>query len=204
MDDERTVQGVNAGDWDDAALWAASLDGDSRAFATLFARHRDRVFRSAARLTGSTADADDVAAAAFLELWRRRDRVRLVEGSVIPWLLVTVSNLARNHRRTRRRYRAVLDRLPTRDPDDGSGEILSRLDHRAGHSELSRALRSVSALDATLLVLTAVEGCTVAEAAAALGLSTSAANSRLSRSRTRLRSRLTLSRELTTIREESP
>lgn len=97
---------------DDAGPWARSLDGDGAAFAELYDRHRDRVFRHAARLVTSQHDAEDVLAAAFLELWRRRGDVRLVGGSVLPWLLVTTSNVARNVGRGTRRYRTLLDRLP--------------------------------------------------------------------------------------------
>lgn len=57
-------------DRDDADLWARSLRGDGRAFAGLFDRHRDRVFRSVLRLVVTTHEAEDVVATTFLELWR--------------------------------------------------------------------------------------------------------------------------------------
>ncbi|NHB83951.1 hypothetical protein G7085_02790 [Tessaracoccus sp. HDW20] len=64
------------------------------------------------RLVDRTADAEDAVAVAFLELWRRRDAVRVVQGSVLPWLLVTATHATRNLSRSSRRYRALLDRLP--------------------------------------------------------------------------------------------
>lgn len=87
----------------------------------LFDRHRDRVFGHACRLVESRYDAEDVTASAFLELWRRRGDVRLVEGSVLPWLLVTTGNVARNSRRGTRRYRQFLSRLPPRGVCAGHG-----------------------------------------------------------------------------------
>lgn len=96
----------------DSALWDRSLAGDGDAFGVLFDRHRDRVFRHACRLAQTRHDAEDVVAAAFLELWRRRAEVRLVDGSVLPWLLVTSTNLGRNVARGTRRYRQLLERLP--------------------------------------------------------------------------------------------
>ena len=53
---------------DDAGPWARSLDGDGEAFAMLYDRHRDRVFRHATRLVADQHDAEDVLTAAFLEL----------------------------------------------------------------------------------------------------------------------------------------
>ncbi len=73
----------------DSTLWGRSLTGDGEAFDVLFDRHRDRVFRHACRLADTRQDAEDAVASAFLELWRCRAKVQLVDGSVLPWLLVT-------------------------------------------------------------------------------------------------------------------
>ncbi len=99
----------------DEVLWDRSLTGDGEAFGLLFDRHRERVFRHACRLADTRQDAEDVVASAFLELWRCRAKVRLVDGSVLAWLLVTTTNLGRNAARSRRRYRQFLDRLPVRN-----------------------------------------------------------------------------------------
>ena len=84
----------------EAALWSAARQADERAFAGVFDLHRDRVFRHAMRLADTRADAEDVVAMAFTDLWRRRDDVRVVDGSVLPWLLVTAANLSRNSHRS--------------------------------------------------------------------------------------------------------
>ncbi|HQU00577.1 MAG TPA: sigma factor, partial [Acidimicrobiales bacterium] len=70
------------------------------------------MFRHALRMTANVHDAEDVTAGAFFELWRRQKSVRVVDGSVLPWLLVTTTNLARNLTRGLRRYRALIDSLP--------------------------------------------------------------------------------------------
>jgi RNA polymerase sigma-70 factor (ECF subfamily) len=71
----------------DSGLWSRGVDGNGSAFGELFDIHHDRVFRHAYRLVENRHDAEDVTATAFLELWRRRADVRLVDGSVLPWLL---------------------------------------------------------------------------------------------------------------------
>lgn len=98
--------------FDESVAWRRALDGDGEAFGRLFDAHSARVFRHARRLTSDVHDAEDVVAAAFLELWRRRRDVRTVNDSVLPWLLVTATNLSLNHGRGLRRYRSLLDRLP--------------------------------------------------------------------------------------------
>jgi RNA polymerase sigma-70 factor (ECF subfamily) len=175
----------------DSALWSRCLDGDGAAFGALFDRHGDRVHRHAYRLVENRHEAEDVTATAFLELWRRRADVRLVEGSVLPWLLVTATNVARNVRRAARRHRQLLDVLPRSEnaPDAAAAFFEARpldgIDHR-----LAFALRSLSSADLRLVTLVILEGYPVADAAAVLGLKPAATKTRLHRARARLRAAL--------------
>lgn len=168
-------------------LWQRSLNGEADAFASIFDRHRDRVFRQACRLLDGLDDAEDVSAAAFLELWRRREDVRLVNGSVLAWLLVTTTNLSRNAVRARRRHRAFLAKLP-REERVASAETQAVDGTALGISpELRAALRSLPEQDLHLLSLVAFEDLSLADAAAALDITPSAAKTRLHRVRERLR-----------------
>jgi RNA polymerase sigma-70 factor (ECF subfamily) len=167
------------------ALWLRSLNGDGEAFGRVFDRHRGRVFRHAYRLCGERHDAEDVMSAAFLELWRRRERVRLVEGSVLPWLLVTTTNLACNSRRSVFRYRRLLNSLPrTEGISHVTGESVF-LD--AMESDVANALRTLNALDMQLVSLVIFEDYTLAAAAAVLNLTPGAAKTRMHRARQRMK-----------------
>lgn len=174
---------------DEPTLWGDALAGDGEAFGQIFDRHKDRVFRHALRLVDQRADAEDVTASTFLELWRRQHDVRVVNGSLLPWLLVTTTNLTRNIHRSTRRHRALLARLPRPGPTTDPAQAY--LDSHAFDGldpELASALRDLPLLDQQLLGLTALEGFSLEEAGLALGLSTSAVKSRLHRLRRRLRS----------------
>lgn len=175
---------------DEQADWSAALAHDPAAFARLFDRHRDAVFRQALRLLPQAADAEEVASAAFFELWRRRADVRLVDGSVRPWLLATAANLARNSHRTRVRREAFLKRL-TFEHVDRSQHAFERIDEDVLRSDLAQALARLSPPDVALVTLTALEGYRVAEVAGLLGLSDGAARVRLHRAHRRLRDLLT-------------
>lgn len=184
----RTLRGVSGSDGTEST-WTRARDGDGAAFGALFDEHRDRVYRHALRLVESRSDAEDVMAIAFLELWRRRASVRLVDGSPLPWLLVTTSNAARNLRRGRVRYRRLLDKLE-RTPDDGTdaGDLVAGapLDHLS--DELASALRSLSRVDLALVTLVVWDGYSIGEAALVTGLTPAAAKARLHRARTKVRS----------------
>lgn len=172
---------------DEAAAWHEAKAGDGTAFARLFDLHGNRVYRHALRFTGDVHDAQDVAAAAFLELWRNRTKVRVVDGSVLPWLLVTASNLGLNQGRGLRRYRAFLGRLPRQEQLAASAEVeaLQRADWDVSPSLLS-GIRGLSPTDQQLLALVGLEDYSLRAAAQALGLTEQAARSRWQRIRRRL------------------
>ena len=174
----------------DEGLWHQSLLGQGDAFGTLYDRHRDRVFRHAYRLCGNHHDAEDIMAASFLELWRRRKHVRVVEGSILPWLLVTTTNVARNRARAAARYQRLLNSLPrnqeTGDPAaDPSRRYQNQLDQ-----DLAQALATLTPEDLHLVSLIVFEEHTITAAAAVLGLTPAAAKSRIHRARQRLRAAL--------------
>jgi RNA polymerase sigma factor (sigma-70 family) len=171
--------------------WRRACADDGRAFASLFDQHRDRVFRHCLRLVDNPHDAEEVTATSFLELWRRRNSIILVNDSVVPWLLVSASNIARNVRRGTRRYRTLLDTLPrTVDAEDYRQRALVDGVDSDDENALMREIKSLNQKDAALLVLVVLEDYQIADAALLLGLSPGAARTRLHRAKTKLRERL--------------
>jgi RNA polymerase sigma factor (sigma-70 family) len=171
----------------DDAVWRRVVAGEARAYGQIWDRHRDRVFRPLIVRGSAPGDAEDLTAVVFLELWRRRGAVRFVDGSLLPWLIVTAQNVLRNADRAQRRYRRFLAALP--DPPqvpDHAEHIAEQNDERL--VRLRSAIAAAKPADARLLAMTALEGFTVREAADALGLTESAAKMRLSRLRADLRS----------------
>lgn len=164
---------------DDAHDWALARAGEGEAFGRIFDRHRDRVFRHGLRLVDRVADADDLVAITFLEAWRRRDDLRIVDGSVLPWLLVTATNAAHNLRRSSRRYRALLAKLP---PEPAGADHADAFDDGEAHA----ALRELGLIDRQILTLCVLEGYSERDAATALGTPVGTVKSRLARARTRL------------------
>lgn len=173
-------------DSEDVGLWSRSIGGDGAAFGELFDRHRDRVFRHAYRLSGARHNAEDIMSMAFLELWRRRGKVRLVEGSVLPWLLVTTTNIARNSGRAAFRYGRLLRSLPRSEDALDAAAGGSHMDEGADEN-VALALGTLNATDLQLVSLVIFEEYTLAAAAAALNLTPGAAKTRMHRARQRMK-----------------
>ena len=172
----RTLQGMDVEDWQRARV------GDGRAFGRIFDRHKDRIRRHAHGLTSQSFDAEDIVAITFLEAWRLRSRVRLVDGSTLPWLLVTATYTANNFRRSARRYARALEHLP--EPQTVQAENYSDL-------AATRALAGLSIDDQKVITLCVLFDYSAAEAASVLNVPIGTIKSRLSRAKARLTTELT-------------
>jgi RNA polymerase sigma-70 factor (ECF subfamily) len=94
----------------DAELVAASLAGDRAAFGALLERHYARIHGLAWRLTGSRADADDIAQDVCCALVEKIGSFR-GEAKFTTWLCGIVFNACRDHRRRRRSFAGLTERL---------------------------------------------------------------------------------------------
>lgn len=167
----------------DAEDWTLALQGDGEAFGRVFDRHGDRIFRHSLKLVPLPHDAEDVVAVAFFEAWRRRESVRFVHGSLLPWLLVTATNASRNLNRSARRYQSLLARLPAPEPAPDHADGF-------GDSEAVIALRRLSLAHQHVITLCVLEGLSEADAASVLGVAQGTVKSRLWRARQRLAAEL--------------
>ncbi|MBA3056102.1 MAG: sigma-70 family RNA polymerase sigma factor [Sphingomonadales bacterium] len=98
------------GDDPDADLLAAAISGDRDAFAALLQRHYNRIHGLAWQLTGSRADADDIAQDVCCILVEKIGGFR-GEARFTTWLCGIVFNACRDLHRRRRSLRGLTDRL---------------------------------------------------------------------------------------------
>lgn len=185
---ERTLWGMGTELVNEPALWELARGGDSGAFGMLYDRHRDRVFGQALRIMRSAHDAEDVTAVVFLELWRRRKSVNLVNDTLIGWLLVTTNNMCKNLVRSMRRYKAVIDRIPPSElePSMEFDRVDEELDSIARGRHVTSAFAQLSTNDQNIITLCVLEEFSLAEAAEALRIPVGTVKSRLSRAKQRL------------------
>lgn len=160
--------------------------GSVQALGHLYERHAERVYWTAFRVTGSTAEAEEVLQDVFVglpEALRRFDERRPLE----PWLgrvaLRAALNRIRGKERRHRREAAYAARLSSK-AGLGSGQ---RTDARL---DLERALKRLPQELRLVLMLKEVEGYSHAEIAELLGIPPGTSASRLSRALERLRTNL--------------
>ncbi|WIM93901.1 RNA polymerase sigma factor [Actinoplanes oblitus] len=158
----------------------------------LFDKHSRAVYNHAFRLTGSWSLAEEITQQTFLTAWQRRDRIRLVDGSPLPWLLVTAGHHARTEQRTLTRWRNRLFRSPATEIEaDPADDVAGRLDDERRMRSVLAALRELPRAEREAVALCLWSGVGYPEAAAALGVTETAVRSRVSRARARLTRLLT-------------
>ncbi|MEE9563215.1 MAG: sigma-70 family RNA polymerase sigma factor [Thermoanaerobaculia bacterium] len=166
--------------------------GDTDAFRELVDRHSRTLFKTAYRLTGNEADADDLVQEAFLRAYRKLDRFdgRSQFGT---WLYRITVNCGMDlmRKKSRRNARAaidegvVLDSMATEDP---------RPDRLALSGEIGRAvesvLRTLSPMERAAFVLRHFEGRSIAEIGGLLGARSGATKHAIFRAVKKLRAAL--------------
>jgi RNA polymerase sigma factor (sigma-70 family) len=136
-------------------------------------------------------DALDLTAETFLVAWRRRAELPADSGDARAWVFGVargcLANLARGDRRSQRLGQRLIEASQVATLPDPARIHEGRVDNR----QVRQALDELSANDRELVTLTAWEGLTPTQAGVLLGLTPTAARSRLHRARLRLRASLT-------------
>ncbi len=152
----------------------AAIDVPDFAYQAAFERHWDDVFRFSLAWTNDWAAAEDVAQDAFLRLWQNRATLDW-DRPVLPWLLVAARRLATD------RFRSLRRRVMPRSTESTFDEAM-----RDAWLDVQSAMTALSPLERSALVLTAVEGWSYAEVAAAVGTTDGALRAAVSRAREKL------------------
>ena len=149
----------------DSSLIAAAAAGDREAFAKLLDRHYDRIHGLAWQLTGSRADADDIAQDVCCTLVEKIGSYR-AEARFTTWLYGITFNACRDWRRRRRSFGAFSEKLAVlvglAEQPDGR-DLYDAVWIKSAIARLKPALRDTA-------VLVAGQQLTHAEAAEILGI----------------------------------
>jgi RNA polymerase sigma factor (sigma-70 family) len=172
----------------DAELIARTAS-EPEAFAAVFDRHYDAIFRYATARLGST-DGEEVAAQTFLEAFAAVARYDASRPDARPWLFGIATNLIRHRRRSRARSAVaqarVRARLAAAAPVDETEAVELADDAR----RLLEVCDRLPAAERDVLTLLVWADLSYAQIAAALGVPIGTVRSRLHRARRAVRAQL--------------
>lgn len=160
-----------------------SLGTTEAGFSRIFDRLRPQILAYCLRRT-STHDADDATSEVFTIAWRRRHDMPGGDQT-LPWLYGVARNVVSDQwRGARRRRNLIAKATGFREPGPRGPEdvLIEHEDYR----HLRAALTRLGELDREVLLLSAWEGLTYSEIAAAIGASLAAVDKRIARAKERL------------------
>jgi RNA polymerase sigma-70 factor (ECF subfamily) len=176
----------------EAQLIARAQRGDEEAFAALFEAHKRRVYSLCLRMTGNTAEAEDLTQEAFLQLFRKISTFR-GESAFSTWLHRLAVNVVLMHLRKKGLQQISLDEVDTsqdepvkRDYGSDDQRLIGSVD-RIG---LQKAIGDLPPGYRAVFVLHDVEGYEHNEIAEIMKCSVGNSKSQLHKARMKLRDRL--------------
>jgi RNA polymerase sigma-70 factor (ECF subfamily) len=176
----------------EAQLIARAQRGDEEAFATLFEAHKRRVYSLCLRMTGNTAEAEDLAQEAFLQLFRKIATFR-GESAFSTWLHRLAVNVVLMHLRKKGLQQISLDEVDSSQDEPVKRDYGSDDRRLVGSVERIRLQRAIADLPPgyrTVFVLHDVEGYEHNEIAEIMNCSVGNSKSQLHKARMKLRERL--------------
>lgn len=173
----------------ESLLTRLSDDLDS-GFVDLFTAHRKLVYSTALRVSGRSADAEDLTAETFLRAYRAlrgysRERIAALEPRA--WLVRILLNVWHNARRTASRRPQAAPLEGSADPIDPQETGERAAQRKQTGEELARHLSRLPETQRVAVVLRHVSGFSLAEIAAVLGCPEGTVKSHISRGLARLR-----------------
>jgi RNA polymerase sigma-70 factor (ECF subfamily) len=170
----------------DTALWLASAEGDQRAFSELYERHARTIYNYLFRRLADWSEAEDLTAVVFLEAFRRRSDVVVVEGKLVPWLYGIATNVLRNRRRALWRHRRLLEQLSSQPSAEAAPDVAARTEATAQMRSVLTQIARLPRRQQDVVALCVWSGLSYEEAATALGVPVGTVRSRLARARAAL------------------
>ena len=173
-------------------LIARAQRGDEEAFAALFEAHKRRVYSLCLRMTGNTAEAEDLTQEAFLQLFRKISTFR-GESAFSTWLHRLAVNVVLMHLRKKGLQQISLDEVDTSQDEPVKRDYGSddrRLTGSVDRIGLQKAIADLPPGYRAVFVLHDVEGYEHNEIAEIMKCSVGNSKSQLHKARMKLRERL--------------
>jgi RNA polymerase sigma factor (sigma-70 family) len=182
---------------DDVELLSRAQAGDRLAFADLYDRHVRPTYWQVYSVVRDAGEAEEITQDVFVTAWRRIRTITPVDGSLLPWLLVTARYTALNaYRRASRRQGHLLGVTLDGDAPEGAESSVEReVEAAQVRAEIDKAVAALAPNDRRLYELCVEGDRTYQQAARELGVTHAVVRNRLHRLRTRLRADLRSMRE---------
>ncbi len=164
--DTRTNLGGQRAADREKALVERAIKHDRVAFAQLYDRFVDKIYKYIYYKVGNKTDAEDLTGQVFLKAWEAIGHYRWTERPFAAWLYRIAHNLVVDHFRTRKDSTPLDDILSLEHPGTDLDEIIQ---HHLTADVLRHALRRLTRDQQQVIILRFLEGYNTAEVAEMMG-----------------------------------
>jgi RNA polymerase sigma-70 factor (ECF subfamily) len=149
----------------DEDLISLLVEGDARAFATLYDRHGRAAYSLAYRMMGEKQAAEDLVQDALLKVWRGAESYRTERGSVRTWILSIVHNRGIDQLRSLASRRRTQERVEASAPTSQPSEAFAETWRNSRREQVREALSTLPPEQVKILELAYFSGYTHVEIA---------------------------------------
>jgi RNA polymerase sigma-70 factor, ECF subfamily len=166
--------------------------GNTRRFAVLVERHKDRALTLALRLVGSRGEAEELVQDAFLRAFRNLDKFR-GDARFSTWFYRILYNLCMTRVTRRKPSPAALEELDERmlEAAPGEGGVFEQLEEAELHAMLEEGIRGLPERYKTVVTLFYLQEMALEEVARVLDVPAGTVKTHLFRARALLKTSLT-------------
>jgi RNA polymerase sigma-70 factor (ECF subfamily) len=147
-----------------------AIQRDRAAFAALYERCVDQVYRHVYYKVSSHTDAEDITQEAFVKAWKSIDKYKNTGAPFVTWIIVIASNLVIDHYRRQRKV-VITDEIYEIDPHNQIPDPAREAEVKFDNAIIKKAVLKLKGDKQKVIMMHFIDGLTYEEISAALNKS---------------------------------
>ena len=147
-----------------------AIQRDRAAFAALYERCVDQVYRHVYYKVSSHADAEDITQEAFVKAWKSIDKYKNTRAPFVTWIIVIANNLVIDHYRRQRKV-VITDEIYEIDPHNQIPDPAREAEVKFDNAIIKKAVLKLKGDKQKVIMMHFIDGLTYEEISRALNKS---------------------------------
>ena len=149
------------------SLVQRAIERDKSAFAVLYDKHVDQVYRHVYYRVPSRVDAEDITQEVFIKGWKAISKYKKTGAPFVTWLIAIAHNLIADHYRARKKLVSLEEAEAFSHPDETSPEVVAEANLNKSH--VRNAISMLKGEKQKVILMRFIDGLSYEEIAKALG-----------------------------------
>ena len=151
------------------SLVQRAIERDKAAFAVLYDKHVDQVYRHVYYRVQSQVDAEDITQEVFVKGWKAISKYKKTGAPFVTWLIAIAHNLIADHYRARKNLVSLEEADTFSHSDETSPEVIAEANLNKSH--VRNAISKLKGEKQRVILMRFIDGLSYGEIAKTLGKS---------------------------------